>query len=209
MIAATASAATLVACGGATSGTSDTSGTSGEGTADPPRPGAGASTADPGKSDPPAGTTTSTPGVVGETCPSPTPVIVASGGVITRPAGSALRLQLVYQGSSIGVTNARGVDMILYPADGPFEAGKISGYWYETRSGATTTYQQAFQDPTNQEAPGGPNGEGFQNSTIDRCSAKTIQADVPNNPSTTEIIVFGSPYGTQGAAVELARFTVK
>lgn len=146
----------------------------------------------------------------GPACPTPAPVLVANGGTIVRPAGSALRLQLVYQGSSIGVSNVRGVDMILGPSGGPFAAGKGSGYWFETRSASGVVYQHLFQDPTRQEAPGDPSTSGgFSNSTLDRCVAKTILADVPNNASTTELIVYGSPYGTSDAAIELARFSLK
>lgn len=136
-------------------------------------------------------------------------LVTTNGGAIVRPVGSALRLQLVYQGSSIVVSNVRGVYIILASGDGPLLPTKVAGYWYETRSGTTTAYQHLFRDPTNQEgAPGGPNGQ-FSNSTIDRCVAKTILADVPNDPSTTEIVVYGSPYGTQDVALELARFAVR
>jgi hypothetical protein len=174
--------AALAACGGATSGTSDPAG---EGTTADPT-GAGGAKADPpggAHEDPPASGGQTTPSVVGETCANPTTVIAASGGSIARPVGSALRLQLVYQGSSIGITQVRGVDKVLSPADGPFTAGKVSGYWFETRSPTTTTYQRLFQDPTNLEAPGDPGGGGFMNFTIDRCTPKHFLADVPNDPS--------------------------
>ena len=195
-----------MACGGATSTPLD-----GEGT-EPTKP--AATSADPPASQPPS-TGNDTPKVddgpkiVGAECPNPTSVLAASGGTITRPAGSALRLRLVYQGASIGVTNVRGVDMILAPNGGPYTPGGNSGYWFETRSATTTTYQRLFRDPTNQEAPGGPNGEPFMNSTIGRCVAKTFEADVPNNSAATEIVIYGSPYGTQDLAVELARFAIK
>jgi hypothetical protein len=143
----------------------------------------------------------------GTPCPKPAPVQVPSGGTITRTSGSALRLQLVYQGASIGVTSARGVDMILAPADGPFAPGKVSGYWVESRSATAPLYQHLFRDPTVREAPGA--GGGFSNSTIDRCEPKIILADVPNDPAAVEIRVYGSPYGTVDAAIELARFNVK
>ena len=142
-------------------------------------------------------------------CAKPSPVVVASGGTITRPTGSALRLQLVYQGAAIGVTQVRGVDMVLAPADGPFAPGKVSGYWVESRSAAAPLYQHLFRDPTVREAPGAPGGGGFSNSTIDRCEPKIILADVPNDPAATELRVYGSPYGTVEAAVELARFKLK
>jgi hypothetical protein len=144
-------------------------------------------------------------------CEKPAPVVVASGGTITRPTGSALRLQLVYQGAAIGVTQVRGVDMVLPPADGPFAAGKVSGYWVESRSATAPLYQHLFRDPTVREAPPppGPGGGGFSNSTIDRCEPKIILADVPNDPAATELRIYGSPYGTVEAAVELARFKLK
>ena len=190
------------ACGGTTEGVPNT------GTPDPGVP----ATSNPPASNPPVSdqpptihppTTTTT----GADCPNPTSVLVGSGGTIARPTGSALRLQLVYQGSSIGVKQVRGVDMILPGGDGPFSDN--SGYWVETRSASKTTYQRLFRDPTIQEAPAGPGGSGFMNSTIDRCVAKTISADVPNDSSMNELIIFGSPYGTQDRAVELARFSIQ
>ena len=78
-------------------------------------------------------------------------VSVGPGGSIARPVGSVLRLQLTYQGSDIGVTEARGVDVLLSKSDG---------------------------------------------------------ADVPNNPSITDTVIYGSPYGTNGGAVELGHFTI-
>jgi hypothetical protein len=202
MIAVTASAMALGACGGATSGSV---GSAGDGTGGEPPP--GAATTPPTTDQPP--NAEDAPKLAGASCPNPSSVLVLSGGVLARPAGSALRLQLVYQGSTIGVTSARGVDMILPPADGPFAAGKVAGYWVETRSAAGTTYQRLVQDPTAQEAPGAPSGGGFSNSTLDRCAAKLILADVPNDASTSEVVVYGSPYGTSDGAIELARFTLK
>jgi hypothetical protein len=205
MVGAMASA--LVACGGATTGTGDGTGagtgtTAGNGdTTKPP-----VTTDVPSLGDPP---TAPKPGLVGEACASPTSVLVPSGGTIVRPAGSALRLQLVYQGSAIGITTVRGVDMILGPPSGPYTPGEVAAYWVETRSANATTYQHWLVDPTVQEAIGGPNGEGFSNSTIPQCTPKYIQADVPNDGSTTDLVVYGSPYGTNDGAVELARFTVK
>jgi hypothetical protein len=211
MIGVAAGAFGLVACGGATTGTGDGTGAgtgtggTGTNTGDTTRPGV---SADPPSSDPPS-TNVQGPGVVGASCPNPTSVLVPSGGVIARPAGSALRLQLVYQGTAIGVTNVRGVDMILPPPSGPFTPGAVAGYWVETRSASATTYQHIFQDPTVQEGFGGPGGGDFSNTTIDRCTAKIILADVPNDGSTSEVVIYGSPYGTNDGAIELARFTVK
>jgi hypothetical protein len=194
-----ASAMAVAGCGGATS----TPG--GDGTGDARQPGQpGASTDSPA-----TGSSSTGKQVVGASCAKPTPVIVASGGVIARPTGSVMRLQLVYQGTSIGVTDVRGVDMILPRADGPFVPGKVAGYWFETRDGSSTTYQHLFQDPTSLEAPGAPGGGGFAQVPVDRCSPKLILADLPSSPSATELIVYGSPYGTSDGAVELARFTLK
>ena len=220
LVSVAASALALVGCGGATTG-SDGTGTPGpastSGTGSSGRIGATAGSGDdPGNDLPQPGTGTNLhpptngqgPGTVGATCASPTSVSVAPGGVIARPVGSALRLQLTYQGTDIGVTDARGVDMTLAPADGPFTPGKVAGYWVEARSGKTTTYQHLFEDPTTMEAVG-PGGEGFMNLPIDRCTPKLILADVPNDPSTTDLVIFGSPYGTNDGAVELGHFTIK
>ena len=219
MVSVAASTMALAGCGGATTG--------GDGTGSGTGPGAGSTTgsgaggdktvgSDPGNDLPQRGGGTVVhppvdghgPGTVGASCPTPTPVTVGPGGAIARPVGSALRLQLTYQGSDIGVTQARGVDMILPPADGPFTPGKVSGYWVEARSGATTTYQHLFQDPTTLEAVG-EGGSGFMNLPVDRCTAKLILADVPNDPTLTEIVIFGSPYGTSDGAVELGHFTIQ
>ena len=212
MVSVAASAMALAACGGATA--SDGSGT-GPGpsttTAGPGTSGGTVTDPKPGESDPPVvhpPINGGGPGVVGATCATPTQVSVGPNGVIARPAGSALRLQLTYQGTEIGVNEARGVDMILPPADGPFTPGKIAGYWVEAHSGSTTTYQHLFEDPTKLEAVG-EGGNGFTNVPVDRCTAKLILADVPNDPSTTELVIYGSPYGTNDGAVELGHFTIK
>jgi hypothetical protein len=141
-------------------------------------------------------------------CKDPEPVLASSGGSLARPSGSALRLELVYQGSEIGIREARGVPMVLSPADGPFVAGYNAGYWAELRdTSGRTTFTRLLQDPTVLEAPGA-NG-GFTNSTVDRCQPKPILLDVPNDPLAKTLVVFGSGYGTQSAAAELARFTLR
>lgn len=200
--------ASAAACGGATgSEISGGAGTGGPG-AEPGKPGASGTEA-PGSEPGVPAKRGGAGGVAGAECATPTNVLVASGGTIARPDGSALRLQLVYQGASIGVTNIVGVDKLLSPGGGPFTAGGTSGYWVEARSGTHATYQHLFRDPTNLEAPAGPGGQGFSNSTIDRCMPKSISADVPNSTLLTEIVIYGSPYGTQDVAIELARFAVK
>jgi hypothetical protein len=218
MVSVAAASLALVGCGGATSG-GDESGASGPRTSTTGSSGGtttGHSGDDPGNDLPqPGGGTTvhppvtgHGPGTVGATCASPTQVSVGPGGEIARPVGSALRLQLTYQGTDIGVDEARGVDMILPPADGPFTPGVVAGYWVEARSGKTTTYQHLFQDPTKMEAVG-EGGGSFMQLPIDRCTTKLILADVPNDPSTTDLFVYGSPYGTNDGAVELGHFTIK
>jgi hypothetical protein len=181
----------------------------------------GATTSEPAPNDPGPGTTpgpgTGTPGTgtdpagpVTTECPNAEPVIVKSGGEIARPSGSALRLSLVYQGSSIGVTQLRGIDKTLSPSDGPFEPGKVSGYWADLLGGnGARLYTQLFMDPTRLEAPASPGGSDWKNTTRDRCEAKTIALDVPNDPIATTLVVYGSPYGTFEGAIELARFTLK
>jgi hypothetical protein len=209
MVSVAASALALVACGGATAG--DGTGT-GAPTSEPGTSGGSVTGSDPGNDLPQPGVHPPVngygPGTVGATCASPTHVSVGPGGTIARPVGSALRLQLTYQGSDIGVTEARGVDMLLSKGDGPFAPGAVAGYWVETRSAGATIYQHLLQDPTTIEAVGGGGGS-FTNLPVDRCTPKLILADVPNDPSVTEIVVYGSPYGTNDGAVELARFTVK
>lgn len=202
-------AVVLTACSGATADSGSPGGSSASTTTTP-----GSTTgndAKPGANDPPVihpPINGKGPGIVGAACAAPTSVSVGPGGTIARPTGSALRLQLVYQGADIGVTEARGVDMILPPASGPFEAGKVAGYWVEARTATGASYQHFLQDPTMIEAVG-EGGGSFTNITVDKCTAKTILADVPNDPSTTELRVYGSPYGTNDGAVELARFTLK
>lgn len=150
----------LLACGGATNepteapATGPTSSTPAEAPAQ--TPGANDSkTTDAPKSD----------------CASPAPVIAKSGTTIRPPVGSVQRFQLVYQGSEIGVTALRGVDMIVGGSDGPFSVAKHSGYWAEVRDASgKTTFTRLFQDPTHREAPAG-NG-GFGNATIDSASPR-------------------------------------
>jgi hypothetical protein len=192
-------AVTAGACGGSTTGTGEAGG-------DPPNGTRPPSSDDlPTPDQPPP-----LPRIVGADCPSPTTVLVPSGGLIARSAGSVLRLRLVYQGSSMGLTDLRGADMVLPKDAGPFKPGEVAGYWVEVQSAAKATlYQRTFQDPTNQEGFPGPNGEGFSNSTIDRCVAKTFAVDVPNDADVRDVVIFGSPYGTNQGAVELARFSIK
>ncbi len=215
MVSVVASAMALVACGGATAGGDGTETGTGSAKSDPGRSpatsGGNATGNDPGNDLPQPGIHPPTnghgPGTVGATCASPTQVSVGPGGTIARPVGSALRLQLTYQGSDIGVTEARGVDMLLSKGDGPFAPGAVAGYWVETRSAGATIYQHLVQDPTTLEAVGA-GGDGFTNVPVDRCAAKIILADVPNNPSITDIVIYGSPYGTNDGAVELGHFTI-
>ena len=220
MVSVVASAVPLLACGGATAGGDATgTGTGSGSTASDPGPSAGKSGGgvsgndprDPGNDLPQVGIHPPTnghgPGTIGAKCASPTKVSVGPGGTIGRPVGSALRLQLTYQGSDIGVTDARGVDMLLSKGDGPFTPGAVAGYWVETRSAGATIYQHLLQDPTTIEAVGA-GGSGFTNLPVDRCAAKIILADVPNSPSITDVVIFGSPYGTNDGAVELGHFTI-
>src|SRR4051812_13373301 len=154
-------AVTSMACGGSTSGTGDPTA---PGTTPPSH-----NPNDPPSSNPPI-SHNDAPKIAGADCPSPTTVLVGSGGVIARPVGSVLRLQMIYQGSSMGVTDIRGADMVIYRGDGPFTPGVVAGYWVEAQTSAKATlYQRTFQDPTSQEAFPGPGGGGFSNSTIDRC----------------------------------------
>ena len=164
----------------------------------------------------PSGGTADTPATATATatstaqCANAEPVLVPNGGTLVRPpTGSVLRLELVYQGDAIGILDARDVDMVISPSDGPFTAGANSGYWAEVRdaSGAAS-FTRLFQDPTNIEGPG-PGPGDLVNATIDRCTAKLILLSVPNDASATSLVVFGSPYGTEGAASELARFTLR
>lgn len=190
----------LAACGGGVDdGGRAPAPSAGEEKKSPPDPSSTVTTP-PGTSKPPTTTTG---------CPDPEAVIVASGGALKRPAGSALRLDLVYQGTEIGIRNATGMDRVLAPSDGPFKPGAGSGYWVETASAAGTLYQRLMRDPTILEAPAGPGGSDFTNSTIPQCQAKTLLADVPNDAAATEVRIYGSPYGTQDAAVLLGRFTLE
>jgi hypothetical protein len=200
MVGLCGSSMAVAACGGATVATGGEPAATGATT--PP----GGDDGVPPPSAPPS-TTAPGPGLGGESCLYPTLVLVASGGTIARAAGPTLRLELVYQGSSIGVTRVRGLDRGIPPSSGPFTVGEVAGYWVEARSGTTTTYQQYVQDPTVAEGLGGPSGAG-STATLPVCEPKPIIAELPNE-GTTEVIVYGSPYGTNAPAGELARFTVK
>jgi hypothetical protein len=187
----------LAACGGATN---DPPGTSSRAPSETPAASSNTPEQTPGASD-------STTAPVND-CASPAAVIAASGSTMRQPVGSAQRFQLVYQGSAIGVTSLRGVDKVISGSDGPFTAGKNSGYWAEVRDASgNSTFSRILQDPTRQEAPG-TNG-GFSNATIDRCIAKTILVDIPRSPSGSVLVIFGSAYGTQGVANEIGRFTLE
>jgi hypothetical protein len=192
----------LAACGGATNEPSGPAGTGNDSPASTST--STAPTQTPGTND-----SQSTNALKNE-CASPAAVIAKSSTTIRQPVGSVQRFQLVYQGAEIGVTSLRGVDMIIAGSDGPFAAGKNSGYWAEVRDASgKTTFTRLFRDPTNAEAPPPPGGGNFTNATIDKCIAKTILVDVPRSPSGSVLVIFGSPYGTQGTAGELARFTLE
>jgi hypothetical protein len=195
LLAVVAVSGSLLACGGTTTSVDDGTG-----------PAAGSTDAPKADDDTPNGGTT-----IGTDCPNPTSETVVSPGTIQRPTGSALRLDLDYQGSQIGVSYMRGSDNVLPGGSGAaLAAGVNSGYWYETRSKTAVLYQALFQDPTTQEGFPQPGGGGdFSNSTIDRCRVKSFTVDVPNDPSATDLVIYGSPYGTNGTAVELARFSLE
>ena len=142
-------------------------------------------------------------------CPNPpTGVLVNAGGtLVPRPIGSALRFQLVYQGTALGITRAAGVDFTLPPSDGPFKAGTSAGYWFELQDGSSNAlYTRLLQDPTQVEGPSGDGG--FVHGVVPLCDAKEISIDVPNNPAGRALVVFGSPYGTSMSAAELGRFVL-
>jgi hypothetical protein len=134
--------------------------------------------------------------------------MVPPGGALSpRPAGSVLRLTLVYQGSRLAITDARGVTKILSPGDGPFTPGATAGYWVELRSATgATLFTRLLQDPTVMEAV--TSEGGFVNLLVPFCDEKLIPVDVPNDSSGKAIVVFGSPYGTYNAASEIARFVL-
>lgn len=138
-------------------------------------------------------------------CESPTPTTVASGDAFDRPAGPIVRLQVVYQGSTMGIQSIAGVDMAIAPSDGPLEAGKNGGHWFVVVDQAQQPlYTRLFNDPSLKETVPGRNPAELR----PICDPKFLMMDFPNNPSATAVIVFGSPYGTQEAAEEIARFTI-
>jgi hypothetical protein len=135
-------------------------------------------------------------------------VIARAGGSLSRPKGSALRFQLVYQGASIGVSELRGVDKIVGPSDGLFQAGKNSGWWAELEaSSGAKVFTRLLQDPTVLEGPGAHGG--LVNVTVDACKPKIVLVDVPNDPAGTVLVVFGTDASSGGRARELARFQIK
>ncbi len=140
----------------------------------------------------------------------PTAIVEPGGAIAPRPKGSALRLTVTYQASAVMIDAINGVDKVLPPSDGPFEPGKSGGYWYTLEdSSGSALYTQYFLDPTNQEVPGGPAGDGgFSNFTKPFCDKKLISVDVPNDPAGRAIVIYGPPYGKQDPTGELGRFTL-
>lgn len=186
----------VFACGGATNEPTGTPTASTAPSAPSQNAGRGASTADAPKRAPKT------------ECASSASVIAKSGTAIRQPVGSVQRFQLVYQGSEIGVTSLRGVDMIIGGSDGPLSTGTHSGYWAEVRDASgKTTFTRVLEDPTRIEGPG-DNG-GFTNATLDECSPKLILVDVPRSPAGSVLVIIGMPYGARGTASELARFTLE
>lgn len=173
----------------------------------------GDSPEEPSTTEGPSASDSATPGASGPVtteCPDASRALVTGDGTIARPAGSALRLSLVYQGSSIGVTEVRGVDMILRPSVGPFVPGTNAGYWAETRDArGAALYTRLLQDPTRVEVAPAPGTKDWTNQSLPRCMAKRMELDVPNDANARSIVVFGSPYGTQDGAVEIGRFSIE
>jgi hypothetical protein len=141
-------------------------------------------------------------------CPSPSGVLVTSGSTITpRPTGSALRLDVLYQGYAMGIDGIKGWDAIVPADSGPLKAGFNSGYWFELQDATgVTLYTHWINDPTRLEAPGPSPDGGFTNSVRPLCDEKSIRLELPNDPDGKAIVIYGSPYGTQNVASELARF---
>jgi hypothetical protein len=141
-------------------------------------------------------------------CTLPEGVVVSSGGTLSpRPHGSALRLVLVYQGGSIGITSARGADMTLPGTSGPLRPGFNSGYWYELQDASgKALYTRSLPDPSRIEAHG---PDGPTSAVVPRCEEVLVLADVPNDPGGTAIVFYGSPHGTQLVAAEIARFSLR
>lgn len=143
-------------------------------------------------------------------CANPTRVIARSGESIARPGGVGLRLYLIYQGASVGLRSIDGVEASP-PRLGPNAAGPVAGlhpgYWGELRDAdGAKLFFEMFPDVGEREVPPAASGGEFSHVAVDRCEPKLMAAFVPNDPSATDFVVFGSPYGTQAPAVEIGRF---
>lgn len=141
-------------------------------------------------------------------CAEPATVVARTGGGLSFPAtGSTVRAFLVYQGTDVGLSSLSSFDRVLPPSAGPFEAGVNAGYWAELVDGdGARLYTDGLEDPTRLEAPG-PNAD-FQNVSVDRCTPKQLAVVVPNDARARALVLYASPYGTSGAATELARFAI-
>jgi hypothetical protein len=65
-------------------------------------------------------------------------------------------------------------------------------------------FTRLVSDPRIVEAPTADGG--LTSGWTGACSMGSFTVAVPNEKATTQLVVFGDPFGTQGAAVELARW---
>jgi hypothetical protein len=134
-------------------------------------------------------------------------VVVQPGGTLaSRPNGSVLRLTFSYQSDRLAIVGVQGVTMMMPPGHGPLEAGVDAGYWVELRDASGRTIDtRVTADPTIVEIPPAKGGD-LGSETLPFCSDKIFQILVPNDPSASTIVAFGSPYGSPKPASEIARF---
>ncbi len=145
-------------------------------------------------------------------CANPAAVIVRSGENLGPPlTHTSLRLDMVYQGTSMGITGFEDSDSIVPASDAPLVVGTTTGFWAEVQSvggadAGTVEFTRLFQDPTRVEAPANPDGGGFVNGTLPVCNAKPFSITIPGTNKQRYVVIYGPPYGTNQPSVELARF---
>jgi hypothetical protein len=117
-----------------------------------------------------------------------------------------LSLDINFVGDGMAVSAVRGLNETLPPSSGPLHAGQNSGFWVELRDDSEQVkFTRLVSDPRIIEGPTADGG--LTSGWGGACSMGTFSVDLPNNdPTATQFVVFGDPFGTQGPAVELARW---
>ena len=145
-----------------------------------------------------------------EECPLRTPVLAKSGGEVTLPNAAAMRFELVYKGHNLGVRVIKPIEATSATGDGPFTPAKTTGYWVELRDASNRIlFTRKIVDPSHAETPRESESDPQRRVALEMCAPKAIFFELPQVSGATQLVMFGSPYGTDSPAEEIGRFTLR